>query len=434
MNKIYIVSGKNEKDTSYQIKKIVYFYDNQSPKTVDYENVHDLVNVVEYAKENGFDLLNGKFENAIKSDFIHVISTANEKELSKLKEIIIEEEKKHMDVSTGTNDNKVDLLDEEKAFAEYLRLNILRAKNQLDKEQTLEIEKLRKSNTIINELEALRNAVIEAAKRVQLLKNKNLEEIRKAENELKVIQKVYDDTFDYYRNKFASSIKDNDVDNTENHYENESADEKSLAKNNSNPFETRNKVSVEVYPEDTKEDQEKNTEKIKQDEVVENNTKQQDESEEEKKGFVLVNDKKEKNAEDINIRNEEEIPVEVEGNTFLVKITNKIKAFFINFGAIFFGIVSGVKEFLDANNATVEEKKNSTQSVKEEAREIKMETINTSVEDKKGTSPNKTSEKKEEQTTSPHDLKQELLELRRAAVDSSIDNNENDLDNKTLIK
>ena len=96
MKKISIVSEKNELNNTYEIKTIVIFDDNKEPRIINYEGVQNLLAIVRFAEDNGFDVL-GKdgIKPALNSGLVQIISKSNEKAMSELKAQIVAEQLKY---------------------------------------------------------------------------------------------------------------------------------------------------------------------------------------------------------------------------------------------------------------------------------------------------------------------------------------------------
>ncbi len=378
----------------------------------------------------------------------------------------------------------LNMSDEDKQYASYLRLNLLRKKRQLSPNEIDEIKRLRSINKIVNVLETLRDNVIESSKKAKMLKNIGSIGAERAEKELNINQKVYDDTFEYYRNEFFNLVKNN---NNRLMIQQNVVEEPKFAGNNVlDPFKTRDKVSIIVPVENKKQVNEEKpidvqdvndqtneekpidvqdvndqTNEEKPIDVQENNEQTNEEKSadsNDKNNFVLVDDRKAKNLKELNLKNNLTVSVgtqDKDGNKIkvLVKVTSKLKEFFEKFCATFLGIVSGVKEFFEMNDSyslnesDVQEEINddkpsevsediSNSTVSDEVREIAQETItNNSISDE---SIEKNEDKivnnaHKEIPISSSAIKQELLELRKAALENA-DVSDTNSNNKILSK
>ena len=338
---------------------------------------------------------------------------------NELKELIDKIEKEKIDDKKETNQeetyNKKQLSKEDKEYLEYLKLNILRAKKKLSKEDTELLERLKTNNAMVATIENARNEVIEAAKKVQLLKNTNSKEKEEAEELLKEKQMAYDELFENYKKRFTDNIEE--INNLEKEFlpiddkkdEKEETSKQTEQKNNTgtdikepDPFETRKKVIIKTNPSlNDKKDEHKETSNeeqklesnrqetilppvIKQEEQkpqTENNPEEKNKNnsgkikenqednkktlpnekkqDEDKKGFTLVeNDKKEKEAKGVNPKPNESKEVEVknekgEKTTVQVNKTSKLKKFFMETLAELLGIVDGIIEMVTGKDITV---------------------------------------------------------------------------------
>ena len=238
MKKIFIVTKKNEEKSTYESKTIVIFDDNKAPRIINYASDEDLLPVVNAAEENGFDILgqNG-IKPAIESGLIQIVSFADKKAIDDLKANILKEEIKYLDfkeevkeeikkeikeeISETEEENKitakttmfkpvvsnVDLPIDEREYADYLRLNILRSKNQIDKAGLSKIEQMTKYNEKVAEMEKARKDVIEANDKVKTLTRFNSSSLSGAIEDLNKKQKAYDDLAEKFRNELSEAIK-----------------------------------------------------------------------------------------------------------------------------------------------------------------------------------------------------------------------------------
>ena len=375
--------------------------------------------------------------------------------------------------------DKKQLSKEDKEYLEYLRLNILRAKKKLNEEDNALLEKLKLNNVMVATVEKARDEVIEASKRVQLLKNTNSKEKEEAEKVLIEKQKSYDELFARYKKKFSDDIEEIDnikkevlpLDDKTNEKKEEQEEQKkddNIDKKEPDPFNERKKVIINANPsiENKKEEEQKNenekkeldnyeqsiispppikqenqnnnSDEIKEiqeenknnnsDEIEEiqeenknNNSDEIEEIQEEnknnnsdeieriqeenknnnsdkieeiqeenkkdtdKKGFVLVDDKNEKDAKGVNPKPNETKEVEVkngkgENTTIKVNKTSKLKTFLLETLAELLGIVDGIVEFVTGNKITavnepVDEPNNDPNNNKEENKIEKKEQV-----------------------------------------------------------
>ena len=253
MKKICIVKEFNEEKNQNEIKTIVIFEENKSPKVINYEGVQNLLSVVAIAEENGIDILQNGIKPAIEAGLVQIVTRGNDKEMADLKANIIKDELQFMDSkdeSLEKEDEKVLVKElkpvveekveeakkeenkitaettmfkpktnglpiEESEYAEYLALNIKRANGSIDEAGLLLIDQMATYNEKVANMEKARLEVIEANKKVKELSRYNGEELNKAVRELNLKQAAYDELGVKYRSELADAVKKFTKANTE---------------------------------------------------------------------------------------------------------------------------------------------------------------------------------------------------------------------------
>lgn len=103
--------------------------------------------------------------------------------------------------------NRLDLSVEDREYAEYLRLNILRSKKQLPPVGLARIEELKNLNEKVAGLEQARENVLAAMDRYNSIEDKTSPTAILAERDIKDRQREYDNLQARYRKEFAETIK-----------------------------------------------------------------------------------------------------------------------------------------------------------------------------------------------------------------------------------
>ena len=153
MKKVSIVSERNEENNTYEIRTLVIFDENKAPVIIDYEGAQDLVSVVKFAEENGFDILGKEgIKPALDAKLVEIISKSNEKKMSELKAEILQEQLKFAPKEEKTEEVKnIETVEEKKEanlpvdleeLKEYLLLDKKRIRKELNEKELKRIEEL----------------------------------------------------------------------------------------------------------------------------------------------------------------------------------------------------------------------------------------------------------------------------------------------------
>lgn len=381
----------------------------KNEKIAELEQLKGNINIL----QNSYDMLENKEQEEAKK----LLTELNEKIrlyndlCSQYKQEISDATKKAIEEKNKTvlTKNKLDLSIEDREYAEYLRLNILRAKNKLSPDELSRIKELRSINEKVAGLEQGRDNVISAMNRYNSFEDKTSAEALLAERDIKDRQKEYDAIQARYRAEFAETVKNarvvevekiNEAEERMNREEQPQVtetqteivepveDNREVVEETADDILAKNEAPVETVENEEKDDAvnlvetpaevEQTEEKIEdqpqtietpvQEDVNEENkieepavqphiipvettgNKTEEDSKEKKPKYKIVKDEKEKKAEGINPVTEEEKDVDYkdeEGNNHTIKVrkTSKLKEWLKRIGAFVLGVASGIGAF-----------------------------------------------------------------------------------------
>ena len=293
--------------------------------------------------------------------------------------------------------NRLNLSEEDREFAEYLRLNILRAKKQLPPVGLKRIEELTEKNERVSALERARANVISAMDEVNSFEDKESSDAKLAEVRLEKRQAEYEKLHAEYRKQLAEAIRvatnlANEEENKEQLERNETLQEepnKESEEENKYPTvdpkfkrevvrttddkkeeptvrEEENKYPTvdprfkreEVRTTDDKKEEPTVREEKEENkypavdprfkrEVIRTADDKKEENKEYKPDFVLVPDKKEKKAEGVKPVKGEDKTIEVKHDdgkteTIKCKVSGKFKNFLKKAGAFVLGVAAAL--------------------------------------------------------------------------------------------
>ncbi|MBR1386527.1 MAG: hypothetical protein IJ568_06825, partial [Bacilli bacterium] len=373
MKKINIVSEKNENTNAYEIKTIVIFEDNKTPKIINYEGIQDLLSIVKVAEENGFDILGSDgIRPAINAGLIEIVSRSNEKAMSLLKTQILseqlkygeEKEEKEEIANTEVNKRKVykavgrvkyNLPKSKEEIAEYFKLNNKRSNNDISIEDAERIDELARSNKKIGELELARKEMIAAMDKA------TVSGLVADESELEEKKNTYRKLFEECRRDLSNSIKDTKTvetvknENTEltQVYDNSDKEVTSYENNlvNNSIISSSNDVFKSEVPTSEEEKNSHRRRPVSVQEVVPETVPVETVNEEPKRRrrttYTLKEVEKDPEVKDFNVTEDEKVTMEYtnldgEKETVEVKTTSKWHEFAKSAGAFVMTMVVGL--------------------------------------------------------------------------------------------
>ncbi len=222
MKKITVVYERNEETNAIELRTIVIFDDNKAPVVTDYVNKESLIAAAEFITANGYDVLKEtNTRKAVDDGLVTLVSRTNAKAMAELRAEIMQEELKYgavedkvakaitdgakeepkeeikEEVKDDSKDeeterlvasvegHELELSQDDRQFAQYLKLYLIRKKRELTREEEGQLFGLVRENE--------RARVLEDA----LIKLENKE----------ITKETFDEIYNNYRAQLSGAIK-----------------------------------------------------------------------------------------------------------------------------------------------------------------------------------------------------------------------------------